>query len=195
LLFLSTERKALQERTCPFVLLEITGNHSITCYDQKKGTRMKELVPILSLITAILAVFVGPFISWKIAKRQVAASLKAANKQIVAPMRQAWINSLRDLIAEISSSALHYHLTGFENRRDEEYKRLTDLEGKISLTLNLIEDDHKRLHDLIRKMLNALKCGKEGSHDFTTIHPEVLALARDVLKREWNRVREEIPMS
>jgi hypothetical protein len=156
---------------------------------------MKELIPILSLVTAILAVFVGPFISWKIAKRQVAASLKAANKQIVAPMRQAWINSLRDLIAEISSSALHYHLTGFENRKDEEYKRLTDLEGKMSLTLNLLEDDHKQLHDLTRRMLNALERGKEGSHDFTTIHPEVLALARGVLKREWNRVREEIPMS
>jgi uncharacterized Tic20 family protein len=64
---------------------------------------MKEIIPILSLITAILAVFVGPLISWRITKRQIASSLKAANKQIVAPMRQAWINSLRDMIAEISS--------------------------------------------------------------------------------------------
>jgi hypothetical protein len=68
---------------------------------------MKEIIPILSLITAILAVFVGPLISLRITKRQIASSLNAANKQIVAPMRQAWINSLRDMIAEISSSALH----------------------------------------------------------------------------------------
>jgi hypothetical protein len=153
---------------------------------------MKEIIPILSLITAILAVFIGPLISWKIAKRQIASSLKAANKQIVAPMRQAWINSLRDLLAEISSSALHYHQAGFENRKDEEYKKLTELEGKISLTLNLLEDDHKKLHDLIRLMLFALERGREGKNDFTIFHPQVLALSREVLKREWNRVKGPI---
>lgn len=156
---------------------------------------MKEIIPILSLITAILAVFVGPLISWRITKRQIASSLKAANKQIVAPMRQAWINSLRDMIAEISSSALHYYRAGFEDREDAEYKRLTELEERISLMLNFMEDDHKKLHDLIRKMLNALSRGKEGDGEFITTHPEVLALSRDILKREWNRVKEEIPMS
>ena len=156
---------------------------------------MKEIIPILSLITAILAVFVGPVISWRITKHQIASSLKTANKQIVAPMRQAWINSLKDMIAEISSRALHYYQTGFEDREDMEYKRLTELEGRISLMLNFMEDDHKKLHDLIRKMLNALDRGKEGDADFVAIHPEVLALSRDILKREWNRVKEEIPMS
>ncbi|MEK6599419.1 MAG: hypothetical protein AABY52_03640 [Deltaproteobacteria bacterium] len=154
---------------------------------------MKELIPILSLVVAILAVLVGPIISWKIAKRHVASSLKIANKQIVAPMRQAWINSLRDLIAEISSSALHYHQAGYEDRKDEEYKRVTELEGKISLMLNFKEDDHKKLHDLIRKMLASLERKKEGDNIFITTHPEVLAVSRDILKREWNRVKEDIP--
>lgn len=154
---------------------------------------MKALIPILSLVVAILAVFVGPIISWKITKRQIAASLKTANKQIVAPMRQAWINSLRDLIAEISSSALHYYKAGYEDRKDEEYKRLTELEGKISLMLNFKEDDHKKLHDLIRRLLDSLARGKEGDNTFILTHPEVLALSRDILKREWNRVKEDIP--
>lgn len=154
---------------------------------------MHELIPILSLIVAILAVLFGPIISWKIAKRQTASSLQIANKQIVAPMRQAWINNLRDLIAEISSSALHYYMTGYEDRRDEEYKRLTELEGKISLMLNFEEDDHKKLHDLIRKMLNSLEQGKDGDKTFVAIHPGVLGLSRSILKREWNRVKEEIP--
>ncbi|MBI5888078.1 MAG: hypothetical protein HZB82_05125 [Deltaproteobacteria bacterium] len=156
---------------------------------------MQETIPILSLITTILAVIFGPIISWKIAKRQITSSLKAANKQIVAPMRQAWINSLRDLIAEISSSALHYYQTGFEDRKDEEYKRLTELEGKISLMLNFREDDHKKLHDFIRNMLNSLDRGKEGNNTFVEIHPKVLALCREILKREWNRVKEDIPQT
>jgi hypothetical protein len=32
-------------------------------------------------------------------------------------MRQAWINALRDLLAELTSSALHYHVAGFEELR------------------------------------------------------------------------------
>jgi hypothetical protein len=72
-----------------------------------------QLLPIISLIVAALAVFLGPLISWAIAKRhtssfeknlllQTETSLKIANKKIIAPMRQAWINQLRDLIAELT---------------------------------------------------------------------------------------------
>jgi hypothetical protein len=156
---------------------------------------MQDLIPILSLVIAILAVFVGPIISWKIAKCHVTSSLRAANKQIVAPMRQAWINSLRDLIAEISSSALHYYQTGYEDRGDEEYKRLTDLEGKISLMLNFKEDDHKKLHDLIRRMLDSIAKGNEGDKIFSDLHQKTLALSRTILKREWDRVKEDIPLT
>ena len=61
--------------------------------------------------------------------------------------------------------------------------------------LNFMEDDHKKLHELIRQMLNALERGKEGDRDFVATHPEVLALSRAILKREWNRVKEEISVS
>jgi hypothetical protein len=153
---------------------------------------MIEIIPVLSLVIALLAVIFGPLISLRIARRQVVSSLIVANKQIVAPMRQVWINNLRDQISEISSSALHYHLTGYEDREDNEYKRLAELEGKISLMLNFKEEDHKRLHDSIREMLSALYKGKEDDHAFVAVHPKVMVLARDILKREWDRVKEEI---
>jgi hypothetical protein len=44
-------------------------------------------IPTLSLIVAALAVFFGPWISLRIAKRQMASSAEVANKQITAPMR------------------------------------------------------------------------------------------------------------
>lgn len=50
-------------------------------------------------------------------------------------MRQAWINNLRDLLSEITSSALHYYVAGFEDRTDQEYQHLTHLEYKIKLML------------------------------------------------------------
>ena len=38
-----------------------------------------------------LAVFVGPFISLVIAKRQMVSSTRTSEKQIISPIRQAWI--------------------------------------------------------------------------------------------------------
>lgn len=73
----------------------------------RKGESMNDSIPVLSLIVAALAVFVGPIISWRVAKRQIESSSAVANKQIIAPMRQAWINSLRDAMAELASRALH----------------------------------------------------------------------------------------
>ena len=153
---------------------------------------MEKTIPVLSLIVAALAVFVGPLISWLVTKRQIASSLEVANKQIIAPMRQTWINNLRDLIAELTSSALHYHVAGFEERTDEEYRRLTLLEYKVALMLNPLEDDHRRLEELIRKMISALERGREGEAEFVEVHPAVKDLSRQIFKREWNRVRDRI---
>lgn len=153
---------------------------------------MCNAISILSLIVAILAVFVGPFVSWFIARRQLASSLEVANKQIVAPMRQAWINSLRDLLAELTSTALHYHVAGFDERTDEEYRRLTHLEHKVAMMLNPLEDDHKRLEELIGKMISGLERGRDAEADFPDVHLAVMDLSRQIFKREWNRVRDRI---
>jgi iron-sulfur cluster repair protein YtfE (RIC family) len=128
----------------------------------------------------------------RIARRQVISSLEVANKQIVAPMRQAWINSLRDVLSELTSSALHYLVAGYEDRTDEEYQRLTLLEHKVGLMLNFKEEDHRKLEQLIRTMISSLETGKEAEKDFQEAYPEVLKLSREVLKREWDRVKEPI---
>jgi hypothetical protein len=160
-------------------------------------------LPILSLLVAALAVFFGPIISWLIAKRntssseknvslQTGASLRIANKQIVAPMRQAWINSLRDLIAELSGKCAHYWAAGFEERRDEEYERITVLEYKLALFINAKEEDHKKLLDKVRLMVAFLEQGKEADEKFWQAHKVVIELSQQILKKEWNRVKEEI---
>lgn len=156
---------------------------------------MGNIIPILSLGVAALAVFVGPMISLLIARRQVMSSLEVANKQIIGPMRQAWINNLRDLLAELASSAHHYFVAGFEERTDEEYRRLSLLEHKIQLMLNPKEEDHRKLEQLIRTMIGALERGKEADSDFVSAHPMVMKLSREVLKREWDRVKKPIEVA
>lgn len=153
---------------------------------------MNQVIPILSLIVAALAVFVGPIISFIVAKRQIASSLATSHKQIIAPMRQAWINSLRDLLAELTSSSLHYYCAGFEEREDSEYQHLTLLEHRIQLMLNPMEDDHNELECLIRKMITSLGRGSEGDEDFCKSHTEIMAISRRILKREWNVTKEKI---
>jgi Zn-dependent protease with chaperone function len=151
--------------------------------------KLTAALSILSLIVAALAVFIGPLISLKIARRQVLSSLEVANKQLIAPMRQAWINALRDLLSELSSSALHYYVAGYEERSDQDYQRLTLLEHKVLRMLNAKEEDHRKLEHLIRAMVRALGHGEEGRHIFESTHPAMMDLAREILKREWDRVR------
>lgn len=156
---------------------------------------MDNIIPVLSLVVAALAVFFGPFISLYVAKRQVRSSLEVANRQITGPMRQAWINALRDLLSELCSSAHHYFVAGFEDRKDDEYQRLTHLETKIQLMLNAEEDDHIQLEKLIREMVSSLERGKDGDAAFVAVHPKVIALSRQVLKREWNVVKNPIAVA
>ena len=152
------------------------------------------MITILSLCVALLAVFVGPILAWLSARRQMTTSLVVANKQIIAPMRQAWINNLRDSTAELTSRAFHYYRAGYENRSDAEYQAMTLLEQKISLMLNVTEADHREFEDAIRTMVSSLEVGSGGlaSVSFPDAYKRTRTLARAIFKREWNRIKEPI---
>jgi len=160
-------------------------------------------IPVLSLVVAALAVVISPLVSWLIARRQfrnsleltqrqINSSLAVANKQIIAPMRQKWINDLRDLVAELASDSLHYFRAGHDFEGYKNFQRLTFLESKIQLMLNPNEEDHQKLEWMIGEMLKALQAGEKGRDNFIATHPEVMKLSRQVFKREWNRVRDKI---
>ena len=58
--------------------------------------------------------------------------------------------------------------------------------------LNPLEDHHKQLEQLIRQMVSALERGRESEGEFVKAHPAVMNFSRQILKREWNRVKERI---
>lgn len=154
-----------------------------------------QLIPVLSLIVAALAVFFGPFITLYIGRKQIELSRRIASKQIVAPMRQAWINDIRDKLAELSSTALHFLNAGFEQRKDEEYKRLHQLEEEITLRINPSEPDHLELLKTIRKMMLALQSGVhdvEILDNFIEAHQKTRSLGQRIFKTEWNRIKDDI---
>lgn len=151
-------------------------------------------LPFLSLVVAVLAVVVGPLISWCVAMRQLQTSLRVSNKQIIAPMRQAWINNLRELVAELSGKCAHYWAAGYEDRDDAEYRHITELVHKLELYINSAEADHAALLAQVRIMEQLLSAGsnQETDRTFWEAHHRVMELSQKILKREWDRVKENI---
>ena len=92
-------------------------------------------IPTLSLIVAALAVFVGPMISWSIAKRQIRSSLAVSNKEIIAPCARLGSTSCGSYWRRWQAKSLHYYVAGFEDRTDDEYQRVVLLEQNIKLML------------------------------------------------------------
>jgi len=58
--------------------------------------------------------------------------------------------------------------------------------------LNPNEEDHQKLEWMIGEMLKALQAGEKGRDTFIATHPEVMKFSRQVFKREWNRLKENV---
>ena len=85
-----------------------------------------QILNILSLCVALLAVIVGPFVSWIISKRQSETALHVSNKQIIAPIKKEWVYTLQKYDAEILSISHWFYISGkdevIEIVDDEEYE-------------------------------------------------------------------------
>jgi hypothetical protein len=128
---------------------------------------MEKLIPVLSLVVAGLAVFFGPLLLWHSARRQVTLSLDVANKQITAPMRQTWINSLSDLLAELTSIGVVY-VPEDQTHTTTRFDRMTHLQYRVLLMLNPKEQDHQKLERLIKQMVAMARSFSEEMHLATT---------------------------
>jgi hypothetical protein len=152
-----------------------------------------KLIPVLSLTIAVLAVFFGPLISIFITEKTLQANSKIASKNLVSPIRQQWINDLRNTIVEITAKSAHYAVTGTEDRKDSEYYRITELEHKIMLLINPNESDHSNLVKLIKEMrIDLYTEGVLSEMNFWEKHQEIIDLSQKILKREWERVKNDI---
>ena len=152
-----------------------------------------QLISVISLMIAALAVVVGPLVSLYISKNQSKATLQLAKQQLLGPMRQAWINELRELVVEVTSNCLHYWSTGtYEDLENDEYKRIIHIQHKVRLMINPAEDDHAKLFKEIESMVNA--AGASSSKEdkvFFDAYNTVISTSQAVLKREWDVVKKK----
>ena len=111
---------------------------------------MSEITQLVTASAAVLAVVVGPYITYRIAGHQIRASIVSGTRQIKASVvsanRQVWINNLRDSIADfLAKATIAWSLNRSEHADDKSLPRLEEiirLGIKIELLLNPIEPDH-----------------------------------------------------
>ena len=152
------------------------------------GLEAKDIISIGALCVAFVALFIAPIVNARISKRQV-----------IAPMRQAWINSLRDKVSEVLAivaiNRLNYCPSSHwndekkdkANKRDlENYERLMLLESSVSLHINANESDHINLIDLISIVI------KQYHDSFVSDEnkSKLLELSQKVLKDEWEATKK-----
>lgn len=146
------------------------------------------IAAIIAAATALVAVVVGPIITFK-----------ASKKSMLGPMRQAWINSLRDTVADfitsiyVSQIQISGSVTGNDDIRNTiEVNKRNQLEvsyrlkEKICLLINPKEVDHRELIRLVENALNASIEGRETE----SILFEVRKHAQIILKTEWDVVKK-----
>lgn len=163
---------------------------------------MEIYIAAIAALTALVAVIVGPIVSLNIAKRQFNANVLSVN-------RQEWINTLRDQISELVAQTI------ILRREVEQYRKEPDrifarTEGvvrcalKIQLLINPKEADHVHLVNSIGKLMilvakTAAKTAdkvaekvedQDMDSQFRVIRDEIVSKSQEILKREWERVKE-----
>ncbi|MBK6557226.1 MAG: hypothetical protein IPG16_08425 [Comamonadaceae bacterium] len=151
------------------------------------GLDPQVIASIVAAVTALVAVAVAPFVT-----------IRASKKQMLGPMRQAWINSLRDTVAEytasidagipLSSAVLapddslrHAAVMDRMQRQQQVYQ----LKSKITLLINPKESNHI---ELVRLVESAYAAHLAGQNPAVAIRA-LLDHTQTVLKTEWNVVK------
>lgn len=121
-------------------------------------------IQIISLIIALLAVLVGPFVAIKIAKAQIHSQLVSANRHV-------WINEFRESISEFHSHLMHLIFLMINNNLNNNFDLLSQsvelqkdftnyidklnyYDFQIKLLLNHNVTNHNILYNLLQQLLN-----------------------------------------
>ena len=158
-------------------------------------------IEIISALTALVAVIVGPIVSIYIMKNQNINNIRIAERNIhastVSSSRQKWIDTLRDSIAEFQALILplsvhaaikHYTVDDKLTR----VERATYVLAKISLLINPKEDEHIKLLDNMSGLLSAVNEEEVNVVRFRESQKNITIIAQNILKKEWNAIKSAV---
>jgi hypothetical protein len=153
------------------------------------------VIALVSATTALVSAILGPLISFVVSGRQIRATVISNN-------RERWLEALRDSVAEYVGLLLTAAMvkqgieldTAKALSGDSDLRRIAErivvVKNKILLLSNPAEQQAARLCELVEKTYLAL--ASETPQSIATIRAEAEAITqagRDVLRREWARVK------
>jgi len=151
------------------------------------------IITIFSGIVALLALFLGPFVTFLIGKRQ-----------IISPMRQTWINELRELLSQFILISHNYQDNLSLKGEKSHYQELLTIHYRLVLMINRNEFRHRELikkTKRITKLVTKSEMGRttkiiradidmEPIRNKLTKHiKELIELSQDILKEEWEATK------
>jgi hypothetical protein len=154
-------------------------------------------ISLVSACTALVASILGPVVTLAVARRQINANIVSAN-------RQRWIESLRDLIAEMVSllAAVIVVKEGLKGRWNEgrgaieadpkllaKLERIVLVQWKIRLMINPHEADHQALYRAFESAFVHARSEDTPASEVEADIESITRLAQPILKREWERVK------
>lgn len=162
---------------------------------------------------AVAAAVTGPFVSLYIgirqsrtalgvARQQSRTALRVAQRQISATVissnRQAWIDKLRDSIAEFQAVLYNLGFGGtnvYERGSDDQrLERAIQLRSNVALLIHPEEPDHRPLLVHMDQALSvAYAAGEDAQREMAVTQHEITTTAQRLLKREWERVKAGEP--
>jgi hypothetical protein len=145
-----------------------------------------ELTALISALISLFAVFFGPLITSRIAK-----------KQILSPIRQKWIDELRELMSQHLSECekaivIHQGDGIFDTEKTDEalFQKLLYLKQKLGLMLNPSEKEHANLIEKIDELNDEVMHGVDDFIKFGAKLRATTALCQEILKGEWDKVKK-----
>ncbi len=164
-------------------------------------TQLLKSIPFISAMTALIAVIVGPLIQYIIGKRQHVLAKRQLNlssdqfnvekNKFAIQMKQEWIEKLRDTISEIITSYTLYHIQ--LSAKVKEDNVMSKLSREIFLNLNRVDlllNPHVELHLTLICAIQQISLKDLDLDIFRDKRKEIIKLSQDVLKYEWDRLKE-----
>jgi hypothetical protein len=151
---------------------------------------------------AVAAAIVGPLATVFAVSRQNRNAAVIARRQInatvISASRQAWIDTLRDSIANFQATLYQVGFRGTHSydraENDTKMQVAIQLHARIALLIHPSEPDHKELLLLIQKALSvAYTVGEDGRREMAIVQAAITEKAQSILKREWERVKAGEP--
>lgn len=155
------------------------------------------LVSVISASTALAASITGPLVTLYVARAQIRAAVRSAN-------RQRWIEEFRDTIANFCgqiATATQVREKVFRDGRvsipaDSEilphFERLIFTATKIRLMVNPLDREHMELRGAIDQLLTLFRTGAVGDDiqdEARTRALQIAEMSLAIIRHEWRRVQ------